>query len=83
MSKLYLPMMVFTVKADNGREQTVIIPRTGDISYDDYLKVAYTEITKQELMKSQASYQVRKKIPLSEIEGALREYNEWRKKKQA
>ena len=87
-AKLYLPnhvirekLNIFKVVADNGREQTVIIPRTGDKEYDDYLEAAYTEKTKEELMKSPATYQGKKTVTINDIKGALHEYSEWRKKR--
>lgn len=71
-------MKTITVKHEN-KEMTVIIPATGDKSYDDYLEVAEREKTLNELKK-------RPDKPISKISkedksGVLKEFLEFRNRK--
>ena len=79
MSNLWLPVNKFTVEYQ-GKTQVVIIPRTGDKSYDEYLEEAEREKTLNELKKPLAHTQERK-VPLKDVQGALKEFIEWRNKK--
>lgn len=73
MAKLWLPMNTFKVKQGN-REMTVIIPQTGDRSYDQYLEEAEREKTAEELKKQQRPIS---KMSRADIIGALKEYRDW------
>jgi len=50
MAKIWLPVNKFVVR-EAGRERTVIIPATGDPSYDAYLEEAEREKTAEQLRK--------------------------------
>lgn len=50
MGKLWLPINKFVVK-EGSREMTVVIPQSGDKSYDDYLEEAEREKTAEQLKK--------------------------------
>jgi len=67
----------FTVE-ENGKKMEVIIPKTGDRSYDNYLKEAEIEKTKDQLRKKPDKV---KSHSNEEIKGALREYNDWKNKR--
>ena len=59
--------MRFTVE-ENGQKQIVVIPDSNDRSYDNYLKEAYTEKTREQLRKS--NKQVSKLTPSEKTEAA-------------
>lgn len=71
--KLWLPLNRFTVKGGN-REMTVIIPRTGDISYDEELEEAEREKTAKQLKENPKP---KSTLSRGQIAGALREFNQW------
>jgi hypothetical protein len=71
-------MSQFTVK-ENGREQTVIIPPTGDRSYDDYLVEAEYEKTTKELRSKPPPE--KSKLARSEVSERLREYRDYNKRR--
>lgn len=58
---------------------TVIIPLTGDRSYDQYLEEAEREKTAEELKKQQRPIA---KMSRADIIGALKEYREWFRRRQ-
>ena len=66
-----------TVKA-NDKEMDVFIPQSGDKSYDDYLEEAETEKTENELRKKPPRPE--SKMSKQEIGGALKEYQEFKKR---
>jgi len=66
----------FTVKEGN-REMQVIIPKSGDSSYDEYLEEAEREKTADELKKNQKPEATMSK---ADVAGALREYAEFKRR---
>jgi hypothetical protein len=69
--------MQFTVE-ENGKKQTVIIPDTGDKSYNEALKEAYTEKTKDQLRKENKPVS---KLSPSEKTEAVKELIAFKKRK--
>lgn len=65
----------FTVKEGN-KEMLVVIPKTGDKSYDDYLESSEREKTADQLRKRPDKPAPR--ASREEVSGALREYNEFK-----
>jgi hypothetical protein len=74
MAKLWLPLNRFTVKSGD-REMQVIIPRTGDASYDEYLEQAEREKTAEQLRKSPPKPQ--STLSRKQIGEALNEFNQF------
>jgi hypothetical protein len=68
----------FTVK-ENNQEQTVVIPETGDKSYDDYLEEAEREKTSNELKKKPPRPEPT--LSKKDIAGMLKEHREFRERK--
>lgn len=74
MPKYYSGINFFTVK-EGDREMRVIIPGTGDKSYDEYLEQAEREKTRDQLQKLPPK-PVRK-TSKKEVGEALKEYREF------
>ena len=72
-----MEIKTFKVKEGN-REQTVIIPKTGDKSYDDYLEEAEREKTSEQLKKNQRPQST---VPREQVVGALREFHNFIQRK--
>ena len=70
----------FTVR-ENNREQQVIIPETGDKSYDDYLEQAEREKTTEQLRKAPPRPELTPSQK-RDIGGAIKEFNEFKKRKE-
>lgn len=71
-------MSRFTVKHED-REMEVIIPNSGDKSYDAYLEEAEREKTLDQLKKR--GKREKTKLKQGDISGALKEYAEFKKRK--
>ncbi len=67
----------FSVKHE-GKETIVIIPKTGDRSYDEYLEVAEREKTLDELKKRKTEKRTHSE---KEVSAALKELSDFRKRK--
>ncbi len=78
MPRLYLPLNTFKVR-HGDKEMTVIIPRTGDKSYDEYIEEAEREKTADQLKK--APPKPKSTIPREQVAGALREFREYLERK--
>ncbi len=78
MARLYLPLNTFKVR-QGDREMTIIIPRTGDKSYDEYLEEAEREKTEDQLKKKPPK--PKSTIPRDQIAGSLREFREFLERK--
>jgi len=68
----------FTVKHED-KEMQVIIPDSGDKSYDDYLESAEREKTLDQLKKS--SPREKSKLSREDIRGNLKEFIEFKNRK--
>jgi len=75
---LFYKMKSFTVKHEN-KEMQVIIPSTGDTSYDNYLEEAEREKTLDQLKKSPGKST--SKVSKEDKAGALKEYIEFKNRK--
>lgn len=73
MVKLWLPMNQFTVDY-MGKKMDVIIPLTGDKSYDEYLEEGQRIITLEQLKKKEPKVP---KYPKEHVRGLLKEFREW------
>ena len=80
MGKLWLPMNTFTVR-ENNREVTVMIPGTGDKSYDEYLEEAEREKTAEQLKKK--SPRPVSTMDRKQVAGALKEFMEYVNRKRS
>ena len=65
----------FTVE-ENGHKQEVLIPKTGDRAYDNYLKEATIEKTKNQLREKP-----HKAKPNPHTGEVIKEYNDWKNKR--
>ncbi len=81
MAKIWLPLTHCkeVVVKENGRERILIIPPTGDRQYDEYIEGSQVEETRNELRKMPKKPIAR--YSKEEIQGALREYFLWLRKK--
>ena len=70
---------VFTVKEGN-REMNVIIPQSGDSSYDNYLEEAEKEKTSDDLRKNQRPAP---KMSKKDATGAVKEIRKWKQDRES
>ena len=75
--------MIKTIEVEhNGRKRIIIIPLSGDKSYDDYLIESYTEQTLNELKKMPPKKVI--DIPTQkDAIAAIRDFNTWVKRRRA
>lgn len=73
--------MIKTIKVEHGgRERIILIPLSGDKSYDDYLIESYTEQTLNELKKMPPKKVI--DIPTQrDAIAAIRDFNRWVKRR--
>jgi len=66
---------------ENGRERTIFLPNTGDRSYDEALREAYVEKTRDELRKMPPKEKGNmSRQDIKEYLRERREFNEYKKR---
>lgn len=80
MPELWLPIKRKVIR-EGDREMILIIPQTGDLSYDAYLEEAETEKTKDQLKKKPPKPIAT--MSKKDVAGALKEYFEWLRRKKS